>query len=141
LRFILDTDIISQATKMQPNASVLRWLQSVKTEDICLSVITIQEIRAGIELMPPGARRAAVEQWLLTDVLRGFEDRILDIDTVIADECGGLVATARKQGHTPDLGDVLIAATAKLRGLKVATLNRKHFEKLGVELVDFSSGH
>jgi predicted nucleic acid-binding protein len=78
-----------------------------------------------------------VEAWLEEDLLRGFADRILAVDAVVADFCGRLIVEAIGQGHTPGLGDVLIAATARVHGLQVATLNRQHFERLGVELVKF----
>jgi predicted nucleic acid-binding protein len=99
--------------------------------------MTIQEVRAGIELMPAGAKRRTVERWLLTDLIEGFAGRVLPVEIAIADECGRLVVVARRLGHTPDLGDTLIAATANVAALKLATLNRKRFERLGVELVEF----
>ena len=87
--------------------------------------------------MPAGRKRTAVEAWLEDDLLRGFADRVLAVDATIADLCGHLIVEAIGQGHTPALGDALIAATAKVHELKVATLNRKHFAWLGVELVEF----
>ncbi len=88
--------------------------------------------------MPSGRRRRALEAWLEDSLLRGFADRILAVDAVTADLCGRLIAEATSQGHTPALGDALIAATARVRGLKLATLNKRHFRTLGVELVDFA---
>jgi predicted nucleic acid-binding protein len=62
---------------------------------------------------------------------------ILPITESIADECGRLLAASRKANAEAELGDALIAATARVHGLTVATLNRKHFVNLGVELVEF----
>jgi toxin FitB len=115
----------------------MAWLRTISEDDLCLSAITIQEVRTGAESMPHGRRRKAVEAWLEDDLLRGFSDRILAVDAAIADLCGHLIVEVIGQGHTPALGDALIAATAKVHGLRVATLNRKHFEKLGVEIVEF----
>jgi predicted nucleic acid-binding protein len=90
--------------------------------------MTIQEVRAGIEAMPQGAKRHLMER---------FSERILPVDSAVADECGRLFVSAKKQGRLPALGDVLIAATVKVHGLTLATLNRKHFERLGVKMVTF----
>ena len=116
---------------------VVRWWQRQSVDSLYLSAISVHEIRQGIELAPAGAKRNALEIWLQDFVLRVFADRILGVDGVVADASGRLVASAKKKGHTAELADALIAATAKVHGLKVATLNRKHFEKLGVELVEF----
>jgi toxin FitB len=137
LKYLLDTDVVSQRTKTQPNRAVVQWLQSIEQADTCLSVMTIEEVRAGLEAMSQGAKRRAVEDWLKRELVRGFEGRILPIDIATADECGRIVTAAKKQGHTPSLGDALIAATAKVHGVRVATLNRKDFARLGVGLVEF----
>jgi predicted nucleic acid-binding protein len=138
LKYLLDTNVVSQRTKTRPVAEVMAWLRSVSEDEICLSAITIQEVRAGAELMAAGQKRRAVEAWLEDDLLRGFADRILAVDAAVADFCGRVIVEAiSRHRHTPALGDALIAATARVHGLKVATLNRKHFEPLGVELVEF----
>jgi predicted nucleic acid-binding protein len=137
LKYLLDTDVISQRTKMQPVPEVMAWLRTISEDDLRLSAITIQEVRTGAASMPSGRKRKAVEAWLDDDLLRGFADRILAVDAAVADLCGHLIAEAIGQGHTPTLGDSLIAATAKMHGLKLATLNRKHFARLGVDLVEF----
>jgi hypothetical protein len=115
----------------------MAWLRAVSEDEIGLSAITIQEVRTGAESMSAGKKRKAVEAWLEEDLLRGFAGRILAIDAAIANFCGRLIVEAIGKGHTPALGDALIAATARVHGMAVATLNRKHFERLGVELVEF----
>ncbi len=137
MKYILDTDVVSQRTKPQPDLAALRWAESVEQGDAGLSVMTIQEVRAGIEAMPHGAKRRIVEDWLTNDLLTAFGGRILPVDAAVADECGRLIIAVKKKGHTPELGDTLIAATAMVHGLKVATLNRRHFQWFGVELVTF----
>jgi predicted nucleic acid-binding protein len=137
LKFLVDTSVLSQARKPIPVASVVRWWQSQTLSSLALSVITVHEIREGIELAPAGATRNGLEVWLENHILRQFATRILPVDAIIADRSARLVAAARRSGHTPELADALIAATARAYGLKVATLNRKHFERLGVELVEF----
>ena len=134
---LLDTDVVSQGAKTQPNAEVMAWFRSVPAESLYLSVITIHEVRAGAEMMQVGRKRRAVEDWLERDLLTGFADRTLPIDARVADLCGRMVAGDIRRGHSPELEDVLIAATARVHGLKLATLNWVHFKDLGVELVEF----
>ena len=137
MKYLLDTDVVSQGSKPTPDADVTRWISTITKADAAISVITIQEIRSGLELMPSGKRRLGFELWLENSVLPSFSGQILNIDAEIADVCGRIVASARKQGHEPDMGDALIAATAKVHGLQVATRNRKHFKWLNVLTVDF----
>jgi predicted nucleic acid-binding protein len=116
---------------------VVAWLQQVPEEDTFLSAITIQEIRFGLEDMTRGAKRDGVQRWLEDHVLVSFRERILPVDTAVADECGRLMFRTKQQRHTAALAHVLIAATAIVHGLSVATLNVKHFTPLGVKLVQF----
>jgi predicted nucleic acid-binding protein len=109
----------------------------VSHESIFLSVITLVELRRGIQLLPQGKRREALDEWLLNDVAEAYEGRILPVTAAIADLAGRVAAAAKQDGYTVELADVLIAATARVHGLAVVTLNRKHFERLGVELVEF----
>jgi predicted nucleic acid-binding protein len=103
-----------------------------------ISAVTIQEVRFGLEEMDPGARRENVRRWLEDYLLVGFRERILPVDADVADECGRIMIRAKyEEKHTAALADALIAATAKVHGLKVATLNVKDFKPLGVELVEF----
>jgi len=102
-----------------------------------MSVVVISELRFGIELRPPGKRQNELRSWLESRVLALFQGRILPVDERVADQCGRLIATAKKAGHSAEMADALIAATAMVHGLKLATLNRKHFERMGVELVTF----
>ena len=104
---------------------------------LALSAMSIHEIRQGIELVDVGAKRKAIEIWLQDFVLRQFAGRILPVDVAVADVSARLVVAAKKEGHTAELADALIAATAKVHGLRIATLNSKHFEWLDVDLVKF----
>ena len=126
---------MSQRPKPRPDPRVVAWLRQTPEEATYLSVITIQEIRFGLEDMDPGRKRDTVERWFEHHVLVSFRERILPVDVAIADECGRLMHRAKQQNHTGTLADSLIAATAIVRGLSVVTLNIKHFKPLGVELV------
>jgi toxin FitB len=135
--FLLDTDVLSQRPKAKPNDAVISWMRGIPAQDLWISSITIQEVRFGAELLDPGSRRREIEAWLEKDVLGGFRERILPVDAAIADTCGRFVAKAKREGHTAHLADALIAATALVHRLTVATLNRNHFGPLGVRMVRF----
>jgi len=137
LKILLDTDVISQLTKETPHPRVYKWLTAAIDEDLYLSAISVEEIREGIEMMDSGQKRRRLDRWLTDEVLTDYRERILPIGVEIADLCGRILAAEEKKGFHPDVSDVYIAATARVHGMSLATLNRKDFERLGVELVEF----
>jgi len=137
LASLLDTDVVSQWSKPLPDAQVASWLATVLLEETYISVVTIQELRTGIERLPAGRKRSGLDPWLTDSVLVKYEARILPVTLEIADLCGRMLGSRDLAGFHPENTDAYIAATARVHGLSVATLNRKHFEKLGVELVEF----
>jgi predicted nucleic acid-binding protein len=137
LSYLLDTNIVPQRIKPDPHPKALIWLQKLPLEQAFLSVVTIQESRTGFELMDPGKKRRNLEAWFESEVRGVYAGHILPVTEEIADLCGKFVATKRKLGTMPDLNDMLIAATAVIHGLTLATLNAKDFEKLPVKLITF----
>ena len=137
MSFLLDTSVLSEYTKPKPHPGLHAWLGGVDPSSLSLSTITVFEIRVGIELMPNGKRKRLLALWLEVDVPEAYGGRILPVDNEVADRAGRLVAAARSKGWNDLEMDALIAATALVHGMKVVTLNRKHFERLGVELVKF----
>jgi toxin FitB len=137
LIYLIDTNVLSQTRKPVPVPEVARWLRQRSVSELRLSVVTVHELRYGIEVADPGAKRKGLEQWLQQFVLPGLVGHILPVDAEVADYCGKLVAKCKKVNYRPEFADALIAATAKVHGMQVATLNWKHFEPLGVELVKF----
>ncbi|HEV2620089.1 MAG TPA: PIN domain-containing protein [Acidobacteriaceae bacterium] len=137
MRFVLDTSVVSQTTKAQPHSGVLQWWGQRDESELTISAVTVHELRYGIELLDEGARRRGLEAWLTDLVLPDFAGKILPIDQAVADLSGRLLAERKKNKETAEINDMMIAATAIVHGLQVATLNRGHFERLGVELVEF----
>ena len=129
--------MVSQTSKLQPNVAVMNWWKLQDELSLMLSAIVFQELRFGVEMLQPGARRDGLEEWLEIRLRREFAGRILPVTGEIAELSGKLIADRKKEAHTLDPADALIAATARVHGVRLATLNRKHFEKLGVELVEF----
>lgn len=134
---LLDTSVVSQRVKEIPDPRVLRWFQQTPEYETFLSVMTLEEIRAGVDLMSAGRKQDRLEQWVKHDLRQSFSGRLLLVDDRVAEEAGRIAAKGKTAGAEPELADALIAATAVVHGLKLATLNRKHFERLGVELVEF----
>jgi len=133
---LLDTNVISEWTKSAPSPSVVDWLGTVAEEATFLSVITLGEIRRGVNRLPDGRRRVLLEEWLTSDLPNRFEGRILFVDHEIADAWGALLARMARGGTSMSVADALIAATAQVHGLTLATRNIDDFQHAGVKLVN-----
>ena len=135
LIYLLDTNVVSQQTVERPHPAAFDFLETIPVDQSYLSVITLMEIRAGIEKLKPGsAKRAVLEPWLTRRIPKQFPQRILPVTAEIADAAGRLLAAEKKDARTPAISDLLIAATAKVYGMTVVTMNRKHFETLDIPL-------
>jgi len=128
-KFLLDTNVVSELRKRKPHGAVLAWLRSLREEQIFLSAVTTGELQAGIELTrahdPEKARE--IEHWL--DQLADSYP-ILPMDTPCFREWGRLM-----HGKADELiEDGMIAATARVHGLVIATRNESDFRRLGVDV-------
>jgi len=126
MNFLLDTNVISEPMKPRPNAGVLAWLAEV--DSVFLSVVTITELRYGIERLATGRRRDHLDRWLRKDLTSRFGQRILPVDFEVADTCGRLVARSESAGRPMEPRDAFIAATAEVHGLTLVTRNASDFE-------------
>jgi len=137
--FLLDTNVISEWVKPQPDLNVVAWLAEVDEDRAFLSVASLAEIRHGIELLPAGRRRHRLEAWLEEDLPARFEGRILDIDSRVAARWGVFMSRGKKAGRPLGTMDAFFAATAEVHGLTLVTCNTRDFEALEVTLLDPSS--
>ncbi len=128
MSFLLDTNVVSESTKPRPNPGIVAWLAGVEEESVFLSVITLTELRYGVERLAPGRRRKQLDRWLQHDLALRFEGRILPIDALVADACGKLVARTESIGRPIEARDAFIAATAQVHRLTLVTRNTSHFE-------------
>ena len=128
MNFLLDTNVVSESTKPRPNPGVVAWLAAVDEDNVFLSVITLTELRYGVERLAQGRRRKQLDRWLQQDLPLRFEGRILPIDALVADTCGRLVARTESQGRPIEARDAFIAATAQVHQLTLVTSNVSHFE-------------
>jgi predicted nucleic acid-binding protein len=137
LKYLLDTDVISQYKKLPLDPRVDAWMQRTDDREMYISDITYAELWYGIHLLPPGKRRTDLEDWVEGDLYMQFFNRVVFVGLGAAKRYGSLMARAKKRGFSPSAMDTLIAAIAVDNGMVVATLNRRDFERLGVEIVEF----
>lgn len=127
MSFLLDTNVVSEWTKPRPNPGVINWLGEVDEDRVFLSVVTLAELRHGIERLPAGHRRRRLDEWLRSELPVRFEGRVLEVDAAIAEEWGRLVARRETQGRLMHAMDALIAASAEVHTLTVVTRNESDF--------------
>jgi predicted nucleic acid-binding protein len=129
--YLLDTNVISELRKPKPHGAVMALLRSVDLRTLYVSVVTLGEIQAGIEITreQDAAKAAELETWL--DQIVGSWN-VLPMDTAAFRLC------AKLMHRTSDalVDDAMIAATARVHGLVVVTRNVRHFKNLGVDLID-----
>jgi toxin FitB len=132
LSYLLDTVVLSELRKKQPDPGVLQWVKARQGVDLFLSVVSVGEIERGIEKLraPNPAFASELEQWLET-LLGIYGDRILPVTHVEARVWGRLSSRLGNEG-----ADILIAATAITNGLTVVTRNTKHFEPTGAKVLN-----
>ena len=127
MNFLLDTTVVSEWTKVRPNAGVVEWLAAADEDRLFLSVVTLAEIRHGVERLASGRRRDRLDAWLRDDLPLRFEDRLLSIDPAIADAWGRLVSRRDAAGRPIAVMDAFIAATAIVHQLTLVTRNVADF--------------
>lgn len=132
--FLLDTNVISELRRARrTDANVAAWAEEVPQDDMFLSSVTVLELEIGaLRLLRRDASQGRlIQRWIEQRVLPAFADRVLAVDTEVARQCARL--------HVPDprpYRDSLIAATALVHGLTVATRNRRDFEPMAVSVLN-----
>lgn len=133
-RFLLDTNIVSEAVKPRPSPALLAWLGAQPDEALHISTLTLAEIRRGILEKAPGRRRRELEAWFAGS--EGpqalFAGRLLPFDERAALEWARLMAEGTATGRPRSVVDMIVAATAAAHGLTVATVNERHFRDTDV---------
>ena len=133
---VLDTNIVSEPLKPKPDPEVLAWLDRQAPETLYLTTISLAELSAGVEILPAGKRRAALQQAVGTQVLSLFQSRVLGFDHDAALAFGRIAAKAQAAGNPIDFADCAIAAIATTHRFILATRNARDFKGTGVELLN-----
>ena len=136
MSFLLDTNVVSEWVKPQPDPGVIAWLAEVDEDRVFLNVITLAEIRHGIERLPNGNRRNRLHAWLRDELPLRFENRVLSVDEAVADSWGELVAPRETAGRPISVMDAFIAATANIHALKLVTRNESDFKSAVKKIIN-----
>jgi predicted nucleic acid-binding protein len=134
--YLVDANVFREPTKSSPDSWVVEWLRGNERE-IAVDPIILGEVRFGILLLPKGKRRARLERWF-DEGVRRLQCLPWEMQTGL--RWAELLARLRGSGRAMPIKDSLIAATALVHGLVVATRNRTDFEKAGVKVVDPFAG-
>ena len=132
MKFLVDANILSEPTKASPSAAVVEWLRRNERE-LAVDPFILGEVRFGILLLSKGKRRTGLERWFDAGVAR-LHCVPWEADTGL--RWAELLATLRASGRAMPVKDSLIAATALVHGLTIATRNRTDFEKARVKIVN-----
>jgi toxin FitB len=127
LNYLLDTCVISELVKPNPDKDMVNWIQDTPTERLFLSVITIGEIRKGLTKLPDSKRKDLLTNWL-NSLIEDYQNRIISIDLTVAENWGIIQGKSEKKGLAMPSIDSLIAAIAYTHNLVVVTRNVDDFE-------------
>jgi len=133
---LIDTNVISELWKAEPNPGVLAWVDAQTVETLYLSAITVAELRFGLATMPEGKRRTIYQERLENEVLPTFTGRVLPFNLDASQAYADLMARAKVEGKAIGKADGYIAATASACGLMVATRDISPFEAAGLKIVN-----
>ncbi len=133
---VLDTNVVSELMRPAPNAAVLAWLNNQTADTLWLNSVVVSELLYGIARLPDGKRRAQMAQTVRSMLDEDFSGRVLSFDLEAAVVYADLVAMRERQGLPMDVADAQIAAICLAHGATLATRNTKHFEGLGLTLMN-----
>ena len=132
----LDTNVVSELMRPQPEPRVIRWLDRRRQRPLAIAAVSIMEIRLGLHGIDPGVRKdrliAAFEDMVTLDL----QGRVLSFDKTAAEATADYVAALNAKGHSIEVVDSQIAGTAIALGATLATHNLRHFPELPIEIVD-----
>ena len=133
MSYLVDTNVISELRRREPDPNVVEWFQQRPSTALFISVLTLGEIRKGIELVTDSKRKLRLLDWLEVELPKFFAGRTLPVDLAVADRWGRLQADA---GRPLPAVDSLMAATALHHGLRVVTRNARDFAFPGLAVIN-----
>jgi predicted nucleic acid-binding protein len=130
VNFLLDTNVVSEWVRPRPDAGVIDWLENADEDRIFISVITLAELRHGVEQLTDGGRRKRLDGWLREELPQRFSGRVLPVDDAVADAWGRLMARSKKVGRPIQPMDGFVAAIAQVHMLGLVTRNVADFKSV-----------
>ncbi len=137
---IIDTNVVSELMRPDPNRQVVDWLSRQKVSDIHMTALTFAEITYGLKTMPDGKRQRDLETRFRQVVEGGFSGRVLAFDEAAALHYGEIMASRRAEGRSMSVIDGQIAAIARTSGATLATRNVTDFENCNLTLLNPFAG-
>ncbi|MEX2153316.1 MAG: type II toxin-antitoxin system VapC family toxin [Gemmatimonadaceae bacterium] len=135
MRYLLDTCVLSDGAKPTKFPQLAEWLKSQAIDDLAIGAVTIGELRYGIQRLPAGRKRERLKQWLDDELLPSLGDRVLAVDTAVAETWALLRASGDEMGRALPVIDGLLLATAQVHGLTFVTRNLTDVEDRGVRVL------
>ena len=136
MKFLFDTCVISELVRKHPHQKIIDWVDSLEEDSIFLSVLTIGEIEKGIAKLAESQKKKRLKAWVEKDLIERFGNRILSFDLETALFWGKRQGELEKHGIKLPLMDSLIAATAMIHRMTVATRNSQDMTRIGVDIFD-----
>ena len=133
---LLDTNVLSELMRSEPNPAVIAWLDSQPVESLWTSTITVFDVRYGFEIMTTGRRRRDLEDAFAQVLVKDFADRVLSFDRPAAEASAIIAARHRSAGRNVDIRDVQIAGITAARRASLATRNIRDFDDIGITLIN-----
>jgi len=130
MSFLLDTNAVSEWVKPRPNPGLIGWMESTDEDRVFISVVTLAELRYGVERLAAGARRRRLEEWLGRELPLRFEGRMLPVDADVAEAWGETVSRSEAMGRPIGAMDAFLAATAEVHQLTLVTRDVSDFKVL-----------
>lgn len=133
---ILDTNVLSEPFRQQPNPAVIEWLDRQNALTLYLSTVSLAEVLTGVATMPEGKRKQALLTGVPDLIRQLFNDRVLSFDEMAAREFAQIQAEVRKVGKHIAMADGQIAAIARSHGFMVATRDVSPFKAAGIQVIN-----
>lgn len=133
MSYLIDTNVLSELRRRDPDVNVVRRMADRPATTLYLSVLTLGELRKGVEGLPEGDRKRRLLDWLEVELPTFFAGRILPVDATVAERWGRLLAQA---GRSLPAIDSLLAATALAHGLTLVTRNLRDFQHPDLTVLD-----
>ena len=133
---VLDTNVLSALMRAEPDRAVVRWLDGLAAESMWITSITLFEVQFGLDVLPDGERKTALQNAFHQAVYVDMQGRILDFDAPAAAAAGTIAARQRALGRPVDMRDAQIGGIIAARRATLATRNVRHFADAGITTLD-----
>jgi toxin FitB len=136
VKWLLDTNVISESTRDHPARSVIEWMAAAPIEELAISIVSLAELYDGARTHPDQTRHRRLVNWVDREVSATFQGRTLPLTIDVLIDWLTLSRKLRGKGRARDAADLLIAATARVHSLILVTRNGRHFADTGVVVYD-----